>query len=106
MGATNIYLEIEADSLQSAYQSAYDQAVYEHGHNEYNGTISTTEGVIDKTDVFDRIVEGNKGNTNKDTCSSVDAWCDEALDNTHKWDVVWGAKLEDNRYILAGWAAT
>lgn len=33
------------DNLREAYAAACDQAIHEHGHDSYNGTISTTHGV-------------------------------------------------------------
>jgi len=111
------HLPIKADSLQSAYQQLYDQAVNRHGQDMYNGTIATTTGVIDKTDVLIRITDEEfkmikrmNGKCGYDP-SRINLgeirrkWRREAWDNTTKWDVVWGAKIADNDYMLAGWAA-
>lgn len=46
MGASNFDLIVYGKkSMQDAYQEAYDEALYMDGHDGYNGTISTTEGV-------------------------------------------------------------
>ena len=111
MGSASFSLRIKADSLQSAYQQAYDQAVHEYGHNMYSGTIATTNGVIDKTDVLKELIkEEHKfaahDEKHSDTVyAAVEKWRSKAWDNTIKWDSVWGAKIADNEYILAGWAA-
>jgi|21_taG_2_1085346.scaffolds.fasta_scaffold251879_2 chromosome condensin MukBEF complex kleisin-like MukF subunit len=112
MGASSFSLRIKADSLQSAYQQAYDQAVHEYGHNIYSGTIATTNGVIDKTDVLTQLVkEEQKYAAHDEVGAALRNWRSEAWDNTIKWDSVWGAKIPemsgiaDNEYILAGWAA-
>ena len=113
MGATDIILRVKGKTLKDAYKSAYDQAIHEHGHNEYNGTISTTEGVIDKTDVLQGLIkEEYKFAAHDEVGAAVQKWIDQALDNTHKWDSVWGAEVENrsakglnNKYILVGWAA-
>jgi hypothetical protein len=106
MGASSFSLRIKADSLQSAYQQAYDQAAHEHGHNMYSGTIATTNGVIDKTDVLTQLIkEEQKYAAHDEVGTAVRKWLDQAWDKTSKWDSVWGAKIADNEYILAGWAA-
>lgn len=106
MGASNFSLEVKASSLQSAYQQEYDQAVHEYGHNNYNGTISTTDGVVDKTDVLTQLIkEEHKYAAHDEVGTAVNKWLDQAWDNTSKWGSVWGAKIADNEYILAGWAA-
>lgn len=106
MGSVNFSLRWEADSLQAAYKEAYDQAAHEHGHNEYSGTIATTNGVIDKTDVLTQLIkEEHKFAAHDEVGAAVERWRSKAWDNTLKWDSVWGAKIADNEYILAGWAA-
>lgn len=48
MGATNFDTIVRGDDLtmQDAYDQARDQALYDRGHDPYNGTISTTSGVM------------------------------------------------------------
>jgi hypothetical protein len=52
MGATSFSFKERGTSLQNAYKNAYDEAREEHGTDSYNGTISTTRGVIDLTSKF------------------------------------------------------
>lgn len=52
MGATVINLRSAGNSMREAYNSAVEDAVYEHGNDPYNGTISTTRGFIDLTKEF------------------------------------------------------
>lgn len=49
MGATTFKLYSRGKSLKEAYNSAVEDAVFEHGNDPYNGTISTTMGVVDMT---------------------------------------------------------
>jgi hypothetical protein len=100
MGAVNIECELDGKSLEDAYKKAVDYALYEYGHNTYNGTISTTDGVIDKTDVLTQLMK--EGLEESD---AIREWNEKAWENTSKWEQVWGAKTADNTYILAGWAA-
>jgi len=108
MGATSIFEEIKADSLEAAYREACELSECNHGRGPYNGEITTTTGVVDKTDVLEKFVK-EKGSLGTlyldDKGSAIQLWREEAHNNTRKWDVVWGAKTADNQYILAGWAA-
>lgn len=45
MGATDFHVTAFGKDVHEAYRSAVDDALYEHGHDPYNGTISTTSGV-------------------------------------------------------------
>jgi hypothetical protein len=59
-----------------AYDELVEEALYEKGHDSYNGTISTTQGVIDKTNDAPRY--GTK---------AFNVWEDKAFDNgiCNKW---------------------
>lgn len=47
MGAQDFEVTIYTQgSLQDAYQLAVEEALYEQGHDPYNGTISTTQGAV------------------------------------------------------------
>ena len=52
MGACLIELTSSGASMADAYRNAVEEAVYEHGNDSYNGTISTTVGCVDKTKDF------------------------------------------------------
>lgn len=52
MGATLIETNSRGASMREAYNLAVEDAVYETGNDPYNGTISTTNGVIDITKEF------------------------------------------------------
>ena len=102
MGAHNIETYQAAKSMQEAYDLAYEYALDEYGRNAYNGTISTTNGFIDKTSEF----------------TTEEEWNEKALENTDKWGAVWGRKVsgpssnyhfKDNNdyhdYVFVGWAS-
>ena len=52
MGASFFRTSQRGKSLSDAYKRAVEDAEQEYGHDPYNGTISTTHGVIDKTKEF------------------------------------------------------
>lgn len=73
MGATNFDLVIRGNrSAQDAYTSAVDDALHEYGHDSYNGTISTTEGV-------------NVVNVRPMAEADAARLAGERLDNLQKW---------------------
>lgn len=45
MGACDFSTYGSGKTLDEAYKNAVDAALYEHGHDSYNGTISTTDSV-------------------------------------------------------------
>ena len=45
MGATSFMVTQSGETLQQAYRQAVENALYFNGHDDYNGTISTTSGV-------------------------------------------------------------
>jgi hypothetical protein len=90
MGAIN-FIEVVrgCDSPEDAYKEAVQQALYDCGHDPYNGTISTTRGFkflgeIEKNDVEDYI--------------------DQHTDDFDKWEACGCIKSEKD-YIFFGWAA-
>jgi len=101
MGASTFQCIASGDSLQDAYQNAVQSAVYSHGHEPYNGTISTTEGVVDQSDRLADLADETLGGTN---IEAERAWTIEAYNHTEKYGPCWGAKVESGKYIFAGWA--
>jgi hypothetical protein len=49
MGATSFMFTIDGDNVRQAYSNAVEDALHYHGHDNYNGTISTTRGVREFT---------------------------------------------------------
>lgn len=52
MGASFFKKRYSGKSLKDAYSNAVDDAISEYGHDPYNGTISTTDGVTDMTSEY------------------------------------------------------
>ena len=76
MGAYDFGTARVTKTPKEAYKKAVEEALYEHGHDGYNGTISTTDGYyfFDKhprwgTKAFDKweskILDNNKGPVQK-----------------------------------------
>jgi hypothetical protein len=108
MGAHNFYTVSHGSTINEAYRSAVDTAHYEYGHDAYNGTISTTSGVVDKTSEFKRMLNENQVDIDdKEGVENVLNMMDDlAVDNTDKWGSCWGWNVVDNEYHFAGWAAS
>lgn len=51
MGACNFTVKSFGRTIQDAFKNAVDNALYEHGHDCYNGTISTTDFKCELKDV-------------------------------------------------------
>lgn len=65
MGAHNFSDQAKGKNINQAYRNACDSATYEYGHDPYNGTISTTDGVIDVTALV-------KGMSDRNRCRILD----------------------------------
>tara|TARA_E500000081_G_C5864367_1_gene232017 strand:- start:55 stop:411 length:357 start_codon:yes stop_codon:yes gene_type:complete len=117
MGATTITdsaIVSKNDGINVAYHDAVKQANWDHGHDSYNGTISTTDGVNEHSMLLAELIQehGEDG---------FNRWYDAAFEATHKWEAVWGARVPEHtmtpdqqrvhkenstaQYIFAGWAA-
>ena len=120
MGASTFQCLASGDSLQDAYQNAVQSALYSHGHESYNGTISTTEGVVDRSDRLADLAGARTAllqlkNAGVGIVPGIEydvlieaerAWTIEAYNNTEKYGPCWGAKVESGKYIFAGWASS
>jgi len=80
MGATWFEINRRGKSLSNAYDTARDMAEEEYGHQDgYNGTISTTIGVRDETELYskskfnstDTYINSRSSNMNKRDCSAI-----------------------------------
>jgi len=83
MGGQQFTITERGASMQEAYNTAVEEAEREHGTDPYNGTISTTTGVQDKTRDFKK----KKG----------DAWDyrDDNIDDANKHEPVWGVCISE-----------
>lgn len=98
MGAHNFEDRSYGATPEEAYRDAVDRALFDYGHNPYNGTISTTHGFVHIP-----LKEGEEEGE----------WESRILDDprVQKWEdcayrVVEGSDENGRRlYIFAGWAA-
>lgn len=110
MGAHNIADHGTGRTMGEAYRDAVESSEYMHGHDSYNGTISTTGGFRDMSRKLGA----------RQTDAAIERWFDDAWNNTDKWGKVWGAELSlaqskkreptlkrgHRVYIFAGWGAS
>ena len=95
MGAHSFLHKLVTSNPQETYEHLVKEAYYYHGHDAYNGTISTTS----KLEKHHRKFYSDE---------SVDAW----LDTAEPWEVTekWGACKyveypESKKVAFFGWAA-
>jgi len=86
--------ETERPQITKKFNEIVDACIYEYGHNSYNGTFSTMEGLTIKIDkVF----------------PTRDSAEDYIADNTEKWGNAMAVTVkEDNKEpytLIGGWAA-
>jgi len=83
------------DDPQGEYEHLVKEAYYYHGHDSYNGTISTTSKCIEHFQHFNSDAE-------------VDAWLDtdEPWNVTEKWGACKFVRYPDSKRIaFFGWAS-
>lgn len=109
MGAYNFSLIEYGKDLTDAYNNAVDKALYQHGHDPYNGTISTCDKPRNVT--WDAPRYGTK---------AFDKWLERQWDVVPKWQCraveITGKRLKEYRkakglerkrikvYFIFGWA--
>ena len=95
MGAHSFLHKIVTDDPQGTYEHLVKEAYYYHGHDSYNGTISTTSKCVEHFQHFNTDVE-------------VDAWLEtsDPWKLTDKWDACKFVRYpETKRIAFFGWAA-
>jgi hypothetical protein len=98
MGGASFDVEIRGEglSMQDAYNQAVQEALYESGHNPYNGTISTTSGVIVAPDLPKRepltFEEASAHLQHQDESGEWVCWWDREP-SPRKWDAAWAIPL-------------
>ena len=99
MGAQSFAINVKAKTPEKGYNVLVEEALYEHGHNPYNGTISTCK--LGKCTL--KLDGYHEENINK-------AWNHiQEMDYGKKWvaDYIdFGADYEGNHsYTFYGWAS-
>ena len=91
MGAcfnTSIFPLCSAAELKIEYKNLIEELHYEYGHQPYNGTFTTCDGLLITNEKFE----------------SVDDAEDWLMEYTDKWGVV-KAVQADGKWVLGGWCA-
>jgi len=100
MGAHNFHTQGYGGTASEAYRDAVDDALYEYGHDPYNGTISTTSGFT--------LIPLKEG-------ESIDEWAGRVIEDEgiRKWEECAcvadpDTPIENGRSLwhFAGWAAS
>lgn len=83
MGATQFTEKTRAYTMNEGYHLLVEDAIYENGNDTYNGTISTTQGFVDKTSEW------------KKSGLDIRAFIEKEIENTSKWGPAWGVCIQE-----------
>jgi hypothetical protein len=90
MGACNFETQAEGETAADAYNAAVRDAQFECGHNDYNGTISTTGGF--------KMFRTTIG-------PPTDVELEKGWNTSEKWGQCWCVERESGKFTFWGWAA-
>jgi len=96
MGADPFIIGARGDTAQAAFNRAVENALYEHGHGGYTGTIAEKDSFIEieLPEGIDPVTEANH---------MIDEDDDRVSD---KWGPAGVFALGDDRYLFFGWASS
>jgi hypothetical protein len=93
MGATYFEVRVKAESADSAFKQAQEQAFYDHGHSGYTGTIAEKDGYI--------MMAVNGTETVEQAMERLDD--SEVVNN--KWGPAACIEVNLGEYVFFGWAS-
>ena len=82
--------DLDRAGVKSQVAALYEQAQYDHGHDPYNGTISTM---------------GDEPIFLNEEAEDVNAAYDILLEKHEKWSAPLAIKVKDGPWLVGGWAA-
>ena len=94
MGACSFMAYGHGKNPGAGYKDAVDEAIYDYGHDPYNGTISTTSGFV---------------MIPREEDESYEEWARRVIEDSRvqKWqDCACTAGNSKEEWVFAGWAAT
>lgn len=97
MGAAEFVTEASGKTMQEAWDTAKEKALYDHGHAGYSGTIAEKPGFIDCGPVPD----GDYWDLFEN--EDLPVRTREAIEN--KWDECAGFTVKEDKYVFVGWAS-
>jgi len=91
MGAHDFEADGYGKTVEEAYRDCVEQAMYDCGHDPYNGTISTTQGFVH--------IPLEEGESEQD-------WSTRILDDprVQKWESC-AYRVTEDGFLFSGWAA-
>lgn len=114
MGAEQ-YCEFgKGKTMSEAFVAVVEQALYEHGHGGYSGTIAEKGSVRDiNMKVPEPMIKARKGDVVQAAEDFAYYLMEEAIDDPEKnvwWDDKWGPSagfhVEGDIYCFFGWASS
>jgi hypothetical protein len=96
MGAETFFQTAKGKTAADAFKAAREQAVYDHGHSGYTGTIAEkTEFTIIQLPVGEKPSEYAQKLIDRD---------DSRIDD--KWGPAGCLRVSDNEWLFFGWASS
>ena len=96
MGAEQFFDVAVGVDAEAAFQNAVQQALYDHGHSGYSGTIAEKSSFVEIT--------CPAGHDPGEYAEKLIDEGDPRVDD--KWGPAGCIKLEDGRYLFFGWASS
>ena len=107
MGACTFNVEATGNTIYQAFGRAVEDAVWEHGHDPYSGTIATCEGPTKADWDAGPIIETYEDQRGIEITRLTEAFREylrERLDDLGKRECE-GVEISANRWMFYGWAA-
>lgn len=109
MGSTNFENEYRGTAtMQEAYQQLCEAAVWEHGHDPYNGTIATTRGVR-QDPLIKEPISREEARIHLYGEGNEQQWWDRD-EQPQKWEAAWAIPLKpepevdpDAKAVVTNW---
>ncbi len=95
MGATTFETMVNGKTPKEAFVRAREQAVWDHGHSGYTGTIAEKQNFV--------LIDVPKGEDPVTFAEKLVNTCDKRV--TDKWGPAGCVKVEDGKWLFFGWTS-
>jgi hypothetical protein len=96
MGSSNFYHVSSANDAKQAFTKARDEALYDHGHSGYSGTIAEKGKFV--------IIPVPQGTNPYDYANKLMEEDDPRISD--KWGPAGCIEVEKGKYLFFGWASS
>lgn len=96
MGANTFSVTVKGKSAQTAFAAARKEALYQHGHSGYSGSIAEKQEFV--------VITMPKGTDARAFADKLIEARDSRIDD--KWGPAGCISLGNNEYLFFGWASS